>query len=127
MLSASVRSLVLRMTDGEPISFVPGQYVDRLVPTRSGLAYKRPYSIASPPDPGTRPGRVEVAVTRVAGGSTSEALHELPLGSRIELEGPAGVFVRRDASGDPLLFVATGTGLAPIRAMLAGELARRPA
>jgi CDP-4-dehydro-6-deoxyglucose reductase len=124
MLSASVRSLVLRLADGEPISFVAGQYVDLLVPTQSGLMYRRPYSIASPPEPTTRPGRVEVAVTRVAGGSTSEALHELAVGARIALEGPAGVFVRRDASGDPLLFVATGTGLAPIRAMLACELAR---
>jgi CDP-4-dehydro-6-deoxyglucose reductase len=124
MLSASVRSLVLRMTDGDPISFMAGQYVDLLVPTRTGLSYKRPYSVASPPDPSARPGRIEIAVTRVAGGPTSEALHELLVGSRIEVEGPAGVFVRRDAPGDPLLFVATGTGLAPIRSMLADELAR---
>jgi NAD(P)H-flavin reductase len=65
-LSASVRSLVLRMTDGEPISFAAGQYVDLLVPTRSGLLNRRPSSPASPPDPSMRPGKIEVAVTCAA-------------------------------------------------------------
>jgi CDP-4-dehydro-6-deoxyglucose reductase len=123
-LSPSVRSLTFRTGDGAPVGHVAGQYLDVIVPTSRGLPFKRSYSIASPPDT-AHPDRFELAVTRVAGGPTSEALHALPLGGRVEIEGPRGTFVR--AAEDrpaPALFVATGTGLAPIRAMLAEEVTR---
>jgi ferredoxin-NADP reductase len=125
-LSPSVRSLVFRTTDASPVGHVPGQYLSVLVPTATGLPYRRDYSIASAPDP-AQPDRFELAVTRVDGGPTSEALHALSLGAQIEIEGPLGVFVRRpDERRFPALLVATGTGLAPIRAML-GDDVRDPA
>jgi NAD(P)H-flavin reductase len=70
----------------------------------------------------------EIAVTRVEGGPTSEALHGLGTGALVEVEGPEGTLVRRDEErSHPALFVAAGTGLAPLRAMLAEELrAGRP-
>jgi CDP-4-dehydro-6-deoxyglucose reductase len=124
MLSPSVRSLTMRMVDGAPVGHVAGQYVDVLVPTSRGLAFRRSYSIASEPG-GAHPAELEIAVTRVDGGPTSEALHAAAPGARVELEGPRGSFVRRDEDrGRPALFVATGTGLAPIRAMLAEETRR---
>ena len=64
MLSPSVRSLVFRMTDGDALSFLAGQYVDLFVPTKSGLAFKRAYSIASPPRPHERPGELERLYSR---------------------------------------------------------------
>src|SRR5579872_6670514 len=76
LLSPSVRSLVLRTLDGGPIDYEAGQYIDVIVPTARGLAFRRSYSIASAPDAG-RPGEIEIAVTRVPGGPTSEALHAL--------------------------------------------------
>ncbi|HEY6463655.1 MAG TPA: FAD-dependent oxidoreductase [Polyangiaceae bacterium] len=121
-LSPSVRSLVFRTTDGSPVGHVPGQYLSVLVPTATGLPYRRDYSIASAPDP-ARPDHFELAVTRVDGGPTSEALHALPPGAQIEIEGPQGVFLRRpEERRSPALFVATGTGLAPIRAMLGEDV-----
>jgi ferredoxin-NADP reductase len=121
-LSPSVRSLVFRTADGSPVGHLAGQHLDLIVPTARGLAYKRAYSIASAPDP-ERPSRFEVAVTRVEGGPTSEALHTLAPGAQVEIEGPDGTFVRRSAEQElPALFVATGTGLAPIRAMLSEEV-----
>jgi CDP-4-dehydro-6-deoxyglucose reductase len=124
MLSPSVRSLSLRMTDGGPVGHNAGQYVDVIVPTARGLAFKRSYSIASEPG-GRRPDELEIAVTRVEGGPTSEALHAVMPGALVELEGPRGVFVRREDERDrPSLFIATGTGLAPIRAMIAEEIRR---
>ena len=128
MLSPSVRSLVFRVEDDEPFTFEAGQYVDVYAPIESGMVFKRSYSIASPPPPPSSPGsarrraEIEIAVTRVEGGPLSTALHAMPIGARAEMEGPAGVFTRRDGSDDPLLFVATGTGLAPLRSMLAGEM-----
>jgi ferredoxin-NADP reductase len=117
-----VRSLTFRTLDGSALGHVAGQFVDLIVPTARGLAYKRSYSVASAPDP-DHPDRFEIAVTRVEGGPTSQALHELPLGAVVELEGPTGTFVRRAPDRQhPALFVATGTGLAPIRAILSEEM-----
>jgi ferredoxin-NADP reductase len=121
LLSPSVRSLDFRTADGSAVGHVAGQYLDLIVPTPGGLPYKRSYSIASAPDT-ARADRFEIAVTRVEGGPTSEALHALPAGSVVEIEGPSGAFVRRPPEKEhPALFVATGTGLAPIRAMLTEE------
>lgn len=122
-LSPTVRSLSFRYTDGDALAFVAGQYIDLFVPT-ARLAQKRSYSIASRPIADERPGRFEIAVTRVEHGAASEALHTMPLGTTMHADGPNGVFVRRDAPGDPLLFVAAGTGLSPLRAMIADAIAR---
>ena len=112
------------MTDVLPVGHVAGQYLDLVVPTARGLAFRRSYSVASAPDP-ARPDVFEVAVTRVEGGPTSEALHALAEGGVVEVEGPRGGFVRTaDDRAHPALFVATGTGLAPIRAMLTEEVLR---
>jgi ferredoxin-NADP reductase len=122
MLSPSVRSLELRMVDGGPVGHAAGQYVDLVLPTGRGLPFRRSYSIASAPDP-ARPEVFEVAVTRVEGGPTSEALHALEPGGRVEVEGPQGTFLRTvDDRRHPGLFVAAGTGLAPLRAMLTEDV-----
>jgi ferredoxin-NADP reductase len=124
MLSPSVRSLRFQMTDALPVGHVAGQYLDLVVPTASGLAFRRSYSIASAPDP-VHLDVFEIAVTRVEGGPTSEALHALAEGGVVEVEGPRGAFVRTgDDRAHPALFVAAGTGLAPIRAMLTEDVSR---
>jgi ferredoxin-NADP reductase len=121
-LSPSVRSLTFAMRDRLPVGHAAGQHVDLIVPTPRGLAFRRSYSIASAPD-AAEPDRFEVAVTRVDGGPTSTALHALEHGAVVDVEGPRGTFVRTgDDRAHPALFVATGTGLAPIRAMLQEEV-----
>jgi NAD(P)H-flavin reductase len=117
MLSPSVRSLTFHPQ--APLWWAPGQHVDLYVPTRT-LPYKRSYSIANP-----APGDLEIAVTRVEGGPASTALHEMEPGTILELEGPRGIFVRRAAPGEAAVFVGTGSGLAPLRAMIIDEL-RKP-
>jgi ferredoxin-NADP reductase len=124
MLSPSVRSLRFRMVDALPVGHVAGQYLDLIVPTAGGLAFRRSYSIASAPD-AARPEVFEVAVTRVERGPTSEALHALALGGVVEVEALRGTFLRtEDDRARPSLFVAAGTGLAPIRAMLTEDVQR---
>jgi ferredoxin-NADP reductase len=123
-LSPSVKSLAFRLRDGSPVGHAAGQHLDLIVPTPGGLAFRRSYSIASAPD-AERPDRFEIAVTRVEGGPTSGALHALGAGGVVEVEGPKGTFVRGEADrAHPALLVATGTGLAPIRAMLSEETRR---
>ena len=122
MLSESVRALRFHLEDGRPLDHTAGQHVDILVPTPRGLPFRRSYSIASAPD-AAHGDEFEIAVTRVEGGPTSEALHALSPGAVVEVEGPRGTFVRTDEDrARPALFVAAGTGLAPIRAMLTEDI-----
>jgi CDP-4-dehydro-6-deoxyglucose reductase, E3 len=120
MLSPNVRGLTLACVDGEPLAFVPGQWVNLEVDA-FGTRDKRAYSIASAPNP-LEPSSFEVAVTRVDEGSVSRALHALPEGSVLAMDGPHGFFTREGQTHTPAWFIGTGTGVCPLRAMLQSEL-----
>jgi ferredoxin-NADP reductase len=104
--------------------YEPGEYLEFFVPLASGLTAKRAYSIAN----AVRhlgPRRVEIAVTRVPGGAASASLHQLPVGTELDAEGPRGSLRRLpEERHEAALFVAAGSGLAPLRAMLQDELSR---
>lgn len=121
-LTPSVRELVFERIDGEPLRFQPGQWVNLFLPLPGG-DLKRAYSVASAPTQDT--GRFELAVTRVGGGPGSEFLHELREGSIVSCTGPHGVFTRDARFESPSLFVATGTGVTPIRSMIRAAIDAR--
>lgn len=119
-LSPSVRELVLRTEDRGAIDYLAGQWLKLYLP--GGI--DRDYSIANAPDRG-RPDRIALAVTRVESGPGSAFLHAMRPGDRVDSLGPNGLFVREDRHrSQPGLYVGTGTGLAPLRAMIEEELAR---
>ena len=124
MLSDRIRSLVFEVTSG-PLEYRAGQSLRLTVPTASGLDMCRAYSIASAPG---RAGRnhVELAVTKVAGGPASMALHALECGAELDAIGPnGGGLCRRDDERDvSTLLVATGSGLAPLRAVAQEDVVR---
>jgi CDP-4-dehydro-6-deoxyglucose reductase len=91
-----------------------GQYV--VLSLQSGGQYA--FSVASPFEPSS-PERFEIAAAR---GTTAEALLELPLGSVVGASGPGGALVWQAAA--PSLFIATGTGISPLRALIWEELRR---
>lgn len=120
-LSPSVRGLVLALDGDAHFDYVAGQYVSVRL---AGIDEKRDYSIANAK---RTDNRLELAVTKVDGGPVSSALHTLPVGAELAVSGPHGLFVRSHLSPEiPTLFVGTGTGLAPLRAMIQEELAARP-
>jgi ferredoxin-NADP reductase len=120
-LSPTVKAFVFRCADRQPLPYVAGQWLNFDVPTPQGVL-RRAYSIASAPDP-EHPERFEIAVTRVAeGGTASRALHELAPGAQLAIDGPHGFFTREQERPLPALFVGTGTGVCPLRAMIADEL-----
>ena len=84
---------------------------------------RRPYSLASAPGALER-GRFEIAVTRVANGATSTALHALPVGAELMAEGPHGGWLglAPEERGLRTLLIATGSGLAPFRALVQEQL-----
>ena len=113
-LSPSVRELVFEREDG-PLAFEAGQWLSLALPIDPPPAapLRRSYSIASAPDGS---GRFELAVTRVIDGPGSTLLHALEPGARLQAAGPQGFFTREP--GQPALFVATGTGVTPLRSMI---------
>jgi NAD(P)H-flavin reductase len=114
-LTHDVREIELTLRDPGEIHFEPGQFVSFEI-ERAGFAVPatRPYSIAS----SARSRHViELVLNYVPGGPGSEYLFGLREGDRTTFKGPVGAFTLRNNERD-LLFVATGTGIAPIRSML---------
>ena len=124
MLSERVRSLVFAVTSG-PFEYRAGQSLRLTVPTASGLDLRRAYSIASAPGR-AGPDHVEIAVTKVADGPASMALHALECGAELDATGPnGGGLCRRAHERDvATLLVATGSGLAPLRAIAQEDVVR---
>ena len=77
-------------------------------------------SIASPP--GGSP-RFAIAITHVQGGPGSTYLHEVQPGATLQCIGPQGFFTRPATSELPSLFIATGTGVTPMRSMMQAAIA----
>lgn len=96
---------LFRMGLDRPAIFRPGQYA--ILTLRPGL--RRAYSMANLP--GTR--EVEFIARRYPGGAGSRALFELTPGNTVDLELPYGSAYLRDTDR-PLVFVAGGTGIAPV-------------
>jgi len=83
-----------------------------------GIAERRPYSIASSPHRVQETGRLEVLASVDEHGKVGSHLPQLSTGTLVDIEGPVGTFVLpADSSPDKVLFVAGGTGIAPLRAM----------
>lgn len=117
MLSPNVRQLHFVREDGAPMAHAPGQWISLILPLAEGEV-RRSYSIASPP---RGDGTLEIAITHVSGGPGSTYLHVLEPGETLRAIGPQGLFLRTPKAG-PSLFVATGTGVTPLRSMLHAAL-----
>jgi ferredoxin-NADP reductase len=87
-----------------------------------------PYSIASSPSESARHGWLEFLV-KVDGSSRFGAVVDsLEPGAPLDLTGPAGGFTLDRADGQPpILFIAGGTGIAPMRSMIREAIESRPA
>src|SRR3712207_664226 len=121
-LTHDVRELRFRLREPKVIQFKSGQFISfDLTPPGGGLSVIRPYSIASPPSESEH---VTIVLNRVPGGRGSAYLFGLQEGDTVAFQGPTGSFYLRDESRD-LLFVATGTGIAPVRSMLLELLTRQ--
>jgi CDP-4-dehydro-6-deoxyglucose reductase len=102
--------------------FAPGQYIELWMPDSRYLS--RAYSIANAP---RGDGAIDLQIRRVAGGRLSKWAHEgLHEGDLVRARGPLGGFTMRSPLERPLLFIAGGTGFAPIEALIEQQLALAP-
>jgi NAD(P)H-flavin reductase len=121
-LTHDVREIELRLLNPKEVSFKPGQFVSFEVPKQgSPRPVTRPYSVASQP---SRHERIMLLLNLVPGGPGSTYLFSLRDGDGTRFKGPAGTFYLREDPTRDLLFVATGTGIAPIWSMLLHQFER---
>ena len=93
-----------------------------------GQPERRPYSIACSPERAAEAGALELLVGLDEHGDAGEHFALRGAGALIDVEGPLGTFTFPPAlTHRRLLFVAGGTGIAPLRAMLDHALRRHPA
>jgi CDP-4-dehydro-6-deoxyglucose reductase len=117
-IAPEIRHFVFELPEAREFLFVPGQWVS-FEEVVNGEPVTRAYSIASPPSDN----RFELCLNRVQGGHLSPHLFSMSPGDSVEMRGPFGTFVWREPPQDSVL-VATGTGIAPFRAMLPARLTK---
>ncbi len=90
-----------------------------------GQRERRAYSIASAPADSLADGTIEFLLRTNPGGGLGRHLDGVREGSRVDFEGPFGAFLLPDTLPEgPLVFVAGGTGLAPLRSLAREARAR---
>ena len=120
MLAPSVAHLSFARADGQPLDFVPGQFVQVHFQYGDGTPTKRSYSLATVHDHALGPGEaVEIAVSYVPGGAATALFEGLEIGGTVDASGPYGRFCLMPADANRrYLLIGTGTGVTPYRAML---------
>jgi ferredoxin-NADP reductase len=120
MLAPSVRHLDFARDDGQPLDFIPGQFIQVHFNYPDGAPTKRSYSLATMHEHALGPGEaVEIAVSYVAGGAATALFTALDEGQQIQASGPYGRFCLHPSDGNRrYLLIGTGTGVTPYRAML---------
>src|SRR5262245_66476309 len=89
-----------------------------------GAAVRRPFSIACSPERAAETGTLELRIAMEGG---SEDLQWVTAGALLDVDGPVGTFTfPATIDQSRLLFVAGGTGIAPVRAMLDHALRVHP-
>lgn len=108
----NVVEVVLRTQPSAVIKFLPGQYIDMIGP--GGV--RRSYSIANAP---LENGRLRLFIKKVDGGVFSEYWFDgANINDLLRFEGPLGTFYLPKSDKKHLVLLATGTGIAPIHAIL---------
>ena len=106
-----VIKLVLRLPPTTDFKFISGQYVNII---KGDL--KRSYSIASKSD---KKNQLEFFIKKYENGLMSKYLfEEAKVNDLLRVEGPLGSFFLRETQCENIVFLATGTGIAPIKSIL---------
>ncbi len=116
--ASDVAVLTLQLPANQNLQYRAGQYVEFIL--RDGA--RRSYSMANAPHTVSRAGRapaIELHVRHMPGGIFTDHVFSAMKDKEIlRLEGPFGTFFLREDSVKPLVLLASGTGFAPIKAII---------
>jgi len=124
LIAPKIMHLEFQKESKEIIDFTPGQFITFKIPGKDANGndkiLNRNYSVANSPGKD----HLEVACAYVENGLASEILFNLKPGDSLDAGGPYGIFTLKDDKPKRYVFVGTGTGITPYRAMLP-KLAKR--
>ncbi|GHB70939.1 ferredoxin--NADP reductase [Persicitalea jodogahamensis] len=107
------RTFVLEPTDGDPLKYLPGQFLTFLLKIENHEV-RRSYSMSSAPGIDALPA---ITIKRVANGEVSRYWHDrVQVGTLLHALPPAGRFTLDDSAGEPrdIFLLAAGSGITPL-------------
>ena len=111
-LADDVMRLYLKLPDTERLQFLAGQYLDVLLPD----GRRRSFSMANAPHDDEL---IELHIRHIEGGEfTGHVFNAMQEKDILRIDGPYGTFALQEESERPVIFIAGGTGLAPIKAII---------
>jgi CDP-4-dehydro-6-deoxyglucose reductase len=111
-LADDVMALHLKLPANEKLVFLAGQFIEFLLKDGS----RRSFSMANAPHDAEL---LQLHVRHVAGGQfTDHVFGKMKERDILRFEGPLGTFFLREDSAKPIVFVASGTGFAPIKSII---------
>lgn len=111
-VAPDVMVLTLKLPANERLQFLAGQYIDVLLKDQK----PRSFSLANAPNDDSL---LELHVRNIEGGVfTQHVFNEMKERDLLRFKGPLGTFFLREDSDRPIIFVASGTGFAPVKAII---------
>jgi CDP-4-dehydro-6-deoxyglucose reductase, E3 len=117
-MADDVMRIRLKLPLRSPLKFLAGQYVTVVI----NAAIRRSVSIATSP---AHEDSIELHLRNYGGPLSDHVFTQMKENDLVRLEGPLGTFFVRAESAKPIIFVASGTGFAPIKAMIENELQKQ--
>jgi CDP-4-dehydro-6-deoxyglucose reductase len=110
-VAPDVMVLRLKLPTNERLQFLAGQYIDILVKNSA----RRSFSMANPPHDDAF---IELHLRNYGGPFSEHVFTRMKERDILRFEGPFGTFFLREDSAKPIVFVASGTGFAPVKAII---------
>ena len=110
-IAPDVMRMLLKLPANERLQFLAGQYIDILL--RNGT--RRSFSMANAPHDDAF---LELHLRNYGGPFSEEVFARMKEKAILRFEGPFGTFFLRDSGAKPIVFIASGTGFAPVKAMI---------
>jgi CDP-4-dehydro-6-deoxyglucose reductase len=119
-LADDVMVLHLKLPANEKLVFLAGQFIEFLLKDGS----RRSFSMANAPHDAEL---LQLHVRHVVGGQfTDHVFGRMKERDILRFEGPLGTFFLREDSAKPIVFVASGTGFAPIKSIIEAAVEKGP-
>ena len=116
-LNHDVMRLMLKLPETDRLQFLAGQYIDFLLED----GRHRSFSLANAPHVDEA---LELHIRHIDNGSfTGEVFDKMKVNDIMRIEGPYGQFFLREESERPIIFMAGGTGFAPVKGIIEHALA----